>query len=102
MIFQALPWLCLRMLTATKNYKSKYMRVPFAHPLATEFTLWPWLGQKVNELLLPGRHQCFLQSIQVLRLLAPDQLQQVLVGFLIELDADDVLVLLFGQVTVAS
>ena len=59
-------------------------------------------GKRLDELLLLGRQQRLFQPIQVLGRLAPDQLQQVLVGFVMIFDADDVLVLVFGQVTVAS
>ena len=56
-----------------------------------------WSGQVVNEFWLFGFDQRFFHSAQVLAWLTPDQLQQVLVGFVMERHRDDVLILIFCQ-----
>ena len=58
---------------------------------------WPWSRQKVNELLLFGRHQRFFQSCQVLPRLDSDEVQQVLVGLVVVRHVEQVLILLVGD-----
>ena len=53
--------------------------------------------QIVNEFWLFGLDQRFFHSTQVLTWLTPDQLQQVLVGFMMERYRNDVLILIFCQ-----
>ena len=51
--------------------------------------------QVANEFWLFGFDQRFFHSAQVLAWLTPDQLQQVLVGFMMERHCNEVLILIF-------
>ena len=55
------------------------------------------LRQIVNEFWLFGFGQRFFHPVQVLDWLTLDQLQQVLVGFVVVLHINDVLILILGQ-----